>query len=124
LLLGTGMCLLAVACAGPIAGLYVGYDAAAYALTRRALRIMSLSSVFFGPFLVVSSFFTGIGNGLVSAIVALCGSFIAPTLMIFVVPALFGGEAIWYALPLSMLLTAAVCAICLRRAYWLKKELW
>ena len=124
LLLGTGLCLLAVVCAGPIARLYVGYDAAAYALTERALRIMSLSSVFFGFFLVVSAFFTGLGNGLVSAIIALCGSFAAPALMIFVVPALFGEEAIWYALPLAMLLTAVVCVICLNKAYWQKKDLW
>ena len=124
LFFGAGLCLLFTLCAEPVARIYVGYNAETCALTTKALRIMALGCIVFGFNLFVSSFFTGMGNGLVSAIISFCGSLIAPLAMMFAVPAIFGGEAIWYALPLSMMITTGVCIICLHKAYYQKKELW
>ena len=123
LLFGIGLCLLFIACAEPVARIYVGYSAETCAITVRALRILSLGCILFGFNLFVSSFFTGMGNGLISAIISLCGSLLAPLAMMFVVPTIFGGDNIWYALPLSILITTAVCVICLHKAYYQKKEL-
>ncbi len=122
--IGAGLCLLFIALAGPIARIYVGYDAGAFALTVHAIRIMSLSCVVLGFCLFVSSFFTGMGNGLISAIIALCGTLVAPALLLVVLPVLFGGEAIWYATPLAMWFTAGLCVIVLRRAYYRREKLW
>ena len=124
LLIGVVLCLLFIACAEPVARIYVGYSAETCALTTRALRILALSCIVFGFNLFVSSFFTGLGNGLVSAIISFCDSLIAPLAMMFVVPAIFGGENIWYALPVATLITTVVCVICLYKAYYQKKALW
>ena len=124
LIFGVGLCLLFIVCAKPVARIYVGYSAQTCALTIKALRILALGCIVFGFNLFVSSFFTGIGNGLVSALISLCGSLVAPLVMMFIVPAIFGGEIIWFSLPMSMLITTVVCVICLYKAYYQKKALW
>ena len=121
---GVGLCLLFIVCAEPVARIYVGYDAETFALTVRAIRAMALQCIVFGFNLFVSSFFTGLGNGMVSAIIALCNSLVAPALMIIAVPAIFGGEAIWYAMPLATLLTTGLCVLLLHRAYYQREKLW
>ena len=124
LAIGAALCLAFIACAKPIARLYVGYDAETCALTVRAIRIMALSCIVFGFILFVSAFFTGLGNGLVSARNALCNSLIAPMLMLLVIPAVFGGEAIWFSIPAAMLITALVCIVMLKTQYFSKDKLW
>ena len=124
LLLGAGLCLLFMICAGPIANLYLGYDPEAYALSVRAIRIMSLYSILFGFNLFVSAFFTGLGNGLVSMIIAAIDGLAAPITMMYLIPAVFGAEAIWYASPAAMLITAVFCVLMLWTQYYRKEKLW
>ncbi len=115
--LGVAMCLLCAAFAGPIAGVYLGYDDAARGLAMQALRISSMACLFYGFNLVVSSVFTGLGDGLASALIAVCESLAAPVAMVCLVPALFGANAIWYATPLASLITAILCAAMLKWRY-------
>ncbi|MCR5650211.1 MAG: hypothetical protein K6F86_03420 [Lachnospiraceae bacterium] len=119
---GFVLCLLFVVCAKPIAGLYLGYDAKAFELTVYAIHIMALSCIAYGFNLFSSSFFTGLGNGLVSVVISICGSLAAPLLMMFVIPALFGGEAIWFSKPAALLLTCFVSLCLLVTQYYRKKD--
>ena len=124
MLFGVVLCLLFLACAEPVARFYVGYDEATCAMTVRALRIMAMGCTVFGYNLFVSSFFTGIGNGLVSAIISFCGSLVAPLATMFIIPAIFGGDSIWFSIPVSNLITTLVCVIAMYKCYKQKKELW
>ena len=121
---GAALCLVFVACAKPIAWVYVGYDAETFSLTVRAIRIMALSCTVFGFTLFVSAFFTGLGNGLVSAVIALCNSLIAPVVTLLVIPAVFGGGAIWFSIPAAMLLTSILCVVMLKTQYDRREKLW
>ena len=118
--LGASLCALFILFAEPIAGIYLGYDDAACAAATRAIRILSIQCIVFGFNLFVSSFFTGLGNGVVSVLIALCNSLAAPLLMIYALPALFGGEALWFAMPAAALLTALVCIGMLATQYYRK----
>jgi Na+-driven multidrug efflux pump len=121
LMLGVILYVVFYVCAGPIAKLYIGYDPASYALAVKVMRIMGLSSLVIGFNLFVSSFFTGLGNGLVSAAISMCGSLLAPMAAIIVIPVLFGGDAIWFSMPVAVLFTAFVSAIMLQTQYYRKK---
>lgn len=124
LLLGAVLYIVFVICAGPVAKLYVGYDLNSYTLTVKVMRIMGLSCIVIGFNLFVSSFFTGLGNGLISAVISICGSLIAPVFALIIVPGLFGGDALWFAMPAATLVTSAVCVVMLIKQYYRKKNLW
>ena len=40
------------------------------------------------------------------------------------VPGLFGGDALWFAMPAATLATSAVCVVMLIKQYYRKKNLW
>lgn len=124
LILGVVLYLTFYVCAGPVAKLYVGYDPESYALAVKVMRIMGLSSLVIGFNLFVSSFFTGLGNGLVSAFISVCGSLLAPVVALIVLPKLFGSNALWFAMPAATAVTSCVCVIMLIKQYYSKKILW
>ena len=53
-----------------LSGIFVSYDKGLYELTKRAFSIYSISFLFSGFAIYASSFFTALGNGLVSAIIS------------------------------------------------------
>ena len=97
LLFGLGLVLAGVAqlIAGPAARLFVGYDASLTALTIRATRIYMPSIVLSGLTLFVSSWFTGLNNGPVSAVASFSRSLVFELGAVFALPALIGMEGIW-----------------------------
>lgn len=92
--------------ADDIAGLYLGYDPEAHAFATGALKICALEFFLCGFCIVTSGFFTGLGRGTISAILALCQSLIAPIIFIYLLPELFGAESIWYAAPAATVVGA------------------
>ncbi|MBQ8092753.1 MAG: MATE family efflux transporter [Clostridia bacterium] len=124
LILGAGLCVVFILCAKLVSKLYVGYDADTYALSVHGIRIMSFSCAAMGYNLFVSSFFSGIGNGLVSAIISLLGSLLFPLLTLLILPAVFGADAVWYATPVAVFLTAVVSALFIHFAYFKNKNVW
>ena len=83
--------------ARPAARLFVGYDAELTALTVKALRIGMASFLIVGVNLFTSAWFTGLGNGKVSAASALIRNLILELGFVFLLPALFGPNGIWFA---------------------------
>ena len=114
---GALMFLLFLIFAYPIALAFFNDDPEVCALTVRVLRIMAFSCFFYGFNFVTASTFTGMGDGLSSIIIAGFGSFIAPVSMIYAMPALFGPEGLYWAMPVSSLLTAMLCAVFLKKRY-------
>ncbi|MCD8138311.1 MAG: hypothetical protein LUE17_00770 [Planctomycetaceae bacterium] len=90
-----GITLLAVALAGPIAWIYVRYDAALFELSRRAFLLYSLSFLICGFNIFGSAFFTALNNGLISAIISFSRTLLFQTLVIFTLPVFWGIDGVW-----------------------------
>ncbi len=97
LALGSLMTLVSELSAGPAARLFVGYDSELTALTKDAIRLYMLSFFISGINLFVSAWFTGLGNGKVSAAVAFIRNLVLELGFVFLLPLLLGPRGIWLA---------------------------
>ncbi|MCR4860294.1 MAG: MATE family efflux transporter [Bacteroidales bacterium] len=95
LALGAVLACVAELLSGPVARLFVGYDPELTALTIRATRIYSPCFLLSGVTLFFSAWFTGLGNGPVSALVSFSRTFIFELGCVFLLPALLGADGIW-----------------------------
>lgn len=111
--IGVIMTLAAWLLSKGIAGVFLGYDEEARVLTRQVLRICSLRFLIYGFNIFVSSYYTGLQKGTISAILAFLESLIMPVLSILILPELFGIHLIWFTLPAASLVTAVVSALLL-----------
>ena len=105
--------LLAEVLAGVLSGIFVGYDAELYAMTRRGFMIYSASFLFMGFNMFASSFFTALNDGPVSALISFLRTFLFQLGAILVLPALLGLDGIWLAVVTAELLALAVTILCL-----------
>lgn len=96
--------------AAPLARLFVGYDAALYAMTCHGFRLYALSFLICGFNIFGSSFFTALNNGPVSAAISFLRTLVFQIAMIFLLPALFGLDGVWLALLGAEILALAVTA--------------
>jgi len=102
------MVLFAEAMASPLAVLFVGYDAELCALTEKAFRIYSLSFLLCGFNIYGSAMFTGLSNGLISALISFFRTLICETCAVMLLPLVFGIDGIWFAI-----VAAELVALCL-----------
>lgn len=112
---GIAMTLVAELFASPMARLFVGYDAALTALTTRALRIYMLCFLICGWSMFVSALFTGMQNGVVSAVAAFARSLVFELGCVWLLPALIGTDGIWLAVDVAEALTLILCGFLLLR---------
>ncbi len=95
--------------ASGLAGIFVGYDKALYAMTRRGIIIYSFHFLICGFNIFASSFFTALGNGPVSAAISFMRSMVFQVITILLMPMLWGLDGIWFAVivveVLSLLVT-------------------
>jgi len=98
--------------AWPLTAVFVGYDEALFALTRRAFMIYGASYLLVGFNFYASAFFTALNNGMVSALLATVRALVFETAAVFVLPAVFGAGSIWFSVvvaeSLSLLMSAAL----------------
>lgn len=97
-IMGVALSALAQALAVPLAKVFVGYDAELYRLTVYAFRRFSFAFVFSGITIFSSGFFTALNNGLISAILSFLRALIFQVAFVFLLPALFGVDGIWWAM--------------------------
>lgn len=112
---GVLLTLVAELFAGPAARLFVGYDEGLEALTTRAIRIYSLCFLICGWSMFASALFTGLQNGVVSAVAAFMRSLVFEMAAVWALPALVGIDGIWWAVNVSEILTLLFCAWLLAR---------
>ncbi len=98
---GVVLTLLALVLGAPMARIFVGYDAELYAMTCHAFRLFSLSFLLAGMNIYVSSFFTALNNGAVSAIVSFLRTLVFQMLCVLVLPIFFGIDGIWWAMAVA-----------------------
>jgi putative MATE family efflux protein len=113
--LGVLMTLSAELFAGPLARLFVGYDAALTALTIRAMRIYLLAFLISGINMFVSALFTGLNNGVVSAVASFTRTLIFELACVWILPALLGIDGIWMSWGIAELLSLVLCAFLVGR---------
>ena len=122
LLLGLGalMTLVSELSAPGAARLFVGYDPDLSALTEHAIRLYMLSFFIAGFNLFISAWFTGLGNGKVSAVVSFVRNLVFELGFVFLLPALMGPDGIWLAVDaadLCCLILGVALLLAYRRRY-------
>ena len=110
-----GACMFAITrfAAGPLADVFVGYDAELRELTVHAFEIYSVSLLLVGFNMYGSSLFTALNNGLVSAVISFVRTFVFEIGAVLVLPLLLGPDGIWYSVSIAeaaaLVLTTVFC---------------
>lgn len=86
-----------------IAGIFAGESENVYFLALRGLRIFSLSFLFSGWNLFISSVFTAVSDGKTSALLSFLRTFVLLAAAILILPGLLGVTGIWLAVPAAEL---------------------
>lgn len=112
--LGVLMTLSSELFARPLAQVFVGYDEGLTALTVRAMRLYMLAFLISGLNMFVSATFTGLNNGVVSAVASFTRTLVFELSCVWLLPALVGIDGIWLswgiAEVLSLMLSAYLVA--------------
>ncbi|MCM1158872.1 MAG: MATE family efflux transporter [Bacteroidales bacterium] len=113
LTIGGGIVLtgLAFLLADPLARLFVGYDAELFALTAHAFRLFAFSFLLTGFNIFVSSFFTALNNGAVSAAISFLRTLVFQTLSVLILPLLFKVDGIWLAITAAEVFACIISTI-------------
>lgn len=108
----TGLALLL---ARPLAGVFVGYDAALLAMTQRAFVIYSFSFLMAGFNIFGSSFFTALNDGLVSAVISFLRTMVFEVAAVFLLPLVWELDGIWLSIVVAETLALGVTVFCFAR---------
>lgn len=82
-----------------------------------ALRLISISFLFAGYCIVVGSVFQALGNGVYSLIVSVARQLVCILPLAFLFAEVFGLHAVWYAFPLSEIISMVMTTILFHRIY-------
>ncbi len=114
------MFLSSEALAPALAKLFVGYDNELMEMTRNAFRIYSASYLISGINIYASSFFTALGNGVISAVISFSRTLVFQVVIVLTLPLLFGINGIWWATFVAELLSVFISGfffLKMRRVY-------
>lgn len=92
---GTVMTCLAIALAGPLAQVFVGYDAELFDMTKHAFRLFAFSFLLAGVNIFISSFFTALNNGGISAAISFLRTLVFQMLSVLILPIFLKLDGIW-----------------------------
>ena len=108
---GAVLTLAAILLSGTFAKIFVGYDAELYELTRHAFRLFAYSFLLAGFNIFMSSFFTALSNGGVSAAISFLRTLVFQTSCVLVLPIFFGVDGIWWAITVSEIFATVISLI-------------
>ncbi len=100
---GSGIVLtaLAMALSASLSKIFVGYDEGLYNLTMHAFKLFSFSFLLAGFNIFVSSFFTALNNGGISATVSFLRTLVFQTASVIILPIFFDIDGIWWAITVA-----------------------
>ena len=107
-LTGMVMTALSIALATPLSDIFVGYDEGLYELTRRGFLLYSASFLFAGFGIFGSSFFTALGNGMVSAAISFLRTLLFQVTAVLILPLLLDIDGIWLSVTAAEILATGV----------------
>ena len=111
ILVGTfsvGMVVLGEVLARPLSMIFVGYDQGLLELTLRGFLVYSFSFLCAGLAIYGSSFFTALGNGLVSALISFLRTLVFQMAAVLLLPLIWGIDGIWVSIVAAELMAAVV----------------
>lgn len=94
---GILMCVVAIGLSGFLAGVFVSYDAELFQMTKRGFAIYSIAFLVMGLNIYGSSFFTVLGDGLVSALISFLRTLLFQIAAVLLLPLIWGLDGIWFA---------------------------
>ena len=106
-----GMVVLAEGLARPLSMIFVGYDKELLDMTLRGFLVYSFSFLFAGIAIYGSSFFTALGNGLVSAMISFLRTLVFQVAAVLIFPVIWGLDGIWISTVAAELMAAVVAAL-------------
>ena len=95
---GTILTVAAYLLAEPLAKVFVGYDAELLQMTVHAFRLFSLTFLISGFNIFISSFFTALNNGAISAAASFLRTLVFQMLAVLILPNLFGVDGVWWSI--------------------------
>lgn len=114
---GVFMCIAAIGLSGFLAGVFVNYDAALFQMTKRGFSIYSIAFLVMGLNIYGSSFFTALGNGLVSALISFLRTLVFQIVAVLWLPVIWGLDGIWFAV-----VAAEAMALVVTVWFWVTKQ--
>ena len=105
-----GLTAAAVLLAGPLSRIFVGYDPDLLALTTWGFRLYALSFLAMGFNIFGSAFFTALGSGVLSALIAFLRTLLFQAGAIFILPLFLELDGIWLAVTAAEILTLFITA--------------
>lgn len=107
--LGVLMTIIGELFANPLSKVFVGYDAALTNLAVHGMRLNLLAFLVCGMNMFVSALFTGLNNGIVSAVASFSRTLVFEMACVWLLPPLLGIDGIWVAWPVAELLAFSLC---------------
>ena len=108
------MFIAAYALAEPLSRVFVGYDAGLLDLTLHAFRIFSFSFLFAGFAIFGSSFFTALGDGLISAGISFLRTLVFQIAAVLIFPLFWQVDGIWLSTVAAEVMATGVTLLFLR----------
>jgi Na+-driven multidrug efflux pump len=109
---GIGMVVLAVVLATPLSGIFVGYDDGLLEMTTRGFMLYSICFLVLGFNIFASSFFTALGDGLVSAVLSFLRTLLFQIGAVLLLPLILELDGVWLAVVAAELAALAASAFC------------
>lgn len=115
LMFGAGAVLmgLAILLADVLSGIFVGYDAVLFEMTKRAVLISAFAFLICGINIFGSGFFTALNNGLISAVISFLRTVVFQVAAVMILPIFWEIDGIWWSMVVSELLSFMVTIFCL-----------
>ena len=101
----------AILLASPLSKIFVGYDQELFELTCNGFKLFSISFLISGFNIFASSFFTALGNGLVSAAISFSRTLLFQVAAVMLLPMILGINGIWLAIVAAEAMAIIVTAI-------------
>lgn len=92
---GLAMTVLAEVLSGVLAGVFVGYDQALCAMTRRGFQLYALSFLMAGFNIFGSAFFTALNDGAVSAAISFLRTLVFQVAAVWILPIFLELDGVW-----------------------------
>ena len=92
----------------PLVRIFASYDAELFNMTCHGFRLYALAFLFMGINVWGSSFFTSLGDGLISAVISFLRTLVFQLAVVLILPHFFGIDGIWMSIVVAELLALAI----------------
>ena len=96
-------------------GIFISKSSSTFAMAKEGLMIFSIAYLFMGINIFMSSMFTSLSNGKVSAFLSLTRTLVFLVASLLILPELFGLIGVWFAVPVAEFLGVTISYYCYKK---------